>query len=100
MGAAPFTHHKTFAGNFFDPIGLFGGKNGFLGLGENQNEKRDREAAAAAAESNRSVPSVTAESEDDDPERLKRIGRAQLISSSARGVLSDAETSTRKLFGV
>lgn len=96
MGA-PFQNHKTFAANFFDPIGIFGGKKGFLGLGEDKNEKRDREAAAAAASQN--APSVMTES-GSDPEALKRIGRASLISSSPRGVLSQGETSSRKLFGV
>lgn len=34
-----------------------------------------------------------------DPEKVKRIGRTQLISSSSRGVLGNPETS-RKLLSV
>ena len=33
----------------------------------------------------------------EDPENKKRIGRSQLISSSARGVLGNANTSGKKL---
>lgn len=33
----------------------------------------------------------------EDPEKLKRVGRAQLISTSARGVLGNATTSGKQL---
>ena len=38
--------------------------------------------------------------DSEDPEALKRTGRASLITSSSRGVLTQGETSGRKLFGV
>lgn len=90
------SNHKTFFANFIDPVGFFGGRKGFLGLGEDKNAKADREA-----EAKKDAPISVREGEpDEDPERLKRIGRAQLVSSSSRGVLSEAETSSNKLFGV
>lgn len=46
------------------------------------------------------APDVTTGGDDEDQDRLKRVGRAQLITSSQRGVLTEAETSNRKLFGV
>lgn len=94
-----FSHHKTFYANVIDPGGFMGGgTKGFFAKTSDikaANEKRDAEEAAK----NRSTPSVYAD-EGDDPERLKRIGRAQLVTSSSRGVLTNADTSSRSLFGV
>lgn len=92
------SNHKTFVANFVDPAGFFGGKKGFLGLGENKNEARDRKAAADASR-NQGTPSVLP-ADQEETDRLKRIGRASLITSSSRGVLDNAGTSSRKLFGV
>lgn len=99
----------------FNPLGVvmnadgkwrkFGGSNGIFqnafnpmklgGLFEKKTEAKPDEKEAVQA------PSVReGEQADDDPERLKRVGRAQLVSSSSRGVLTEADTSNRKLFGV
>lgn len=96
MGAMPFTHHKTFIGNFIDPIGFFGGKKGFLGLGEDKNKANDRaQAAAEAAKGANTSEGIV----NQDPEALKRIGRASLITSSQRGVLGNPDTSKKNLWG-
>jgi len=42
-------------------------------------------------------PAAAAPSSTEDPEKLKRVGRAQLISSSARGVLGNPITGSKKL---
>lgn len=92
-----FTNHKTFVANLIDPVGFFGGKKGFLGLGEDKNKANDRKVAAEQAAQNVSVDSNIV---NQDPEALKRIGRASLITSSQRGVLGNPDTSNKKLFGV
>lgn len=94
------SNHKTFFANFIDPLGFFGGKKGFLGLGEDKNKVADREAADAAARAKAAQPPSVQGDGVVDEEALKRVGRAQLISSSPRGVLNNAETSNKKLFGV
>lgn len=42
-------------------------------------------------------PVVVQPPPSEDPEKVKRIGRSQLISTSSRGVLGNANTSNKKL---
>jgi len=73
---------------------LFGkqGIQGFFNFGKKGSKDQNQQQVNA--------PDVTSGGDDADQERLKRVGRAQLISSSQRGVLSNGETSNKKLFGV
>lgn len=82
-------NHDGFFKNLYDPLGIIPGKKGFLGLG---SEKKDAPPPI-------DTPKISS-GDDEDAQRLKRIGRAQLISSSQRGVLSEPNTSNKKLFGV
>lgn len=58
------------------------------------------QTAAVSSPSVRDASSDPNSDANQDPERLKRIGRASLITSSSRGVLDTGDTSNRKLFGV
>lgn len=43
------------------------------------------------------APSVPIQDSTDDPSRTKKVGRTNLISSSSRGVLGNANTTSKKL---
>jgi len=48
-------NHKTFYGNFIDPLGFFGGKDGFLGMDKQANK------AAAAVDTTQKIIESPAE---------------------------------------
>lgn len=90
------SYFKEVGKNFTFQGGARGVLDPFMITGRNKKyERKEGDGSAAPA-----APSVGEGGGDDDAERLKLIGRASLVTSSQRGVLSPAKTSNREMFGV
>ena len=99
MCQTPFTHHKTFAANFYDPLGFFGGKKGFMGLGENKNEKRDREAAyQEALKASRETPKQAEEPISNVQNRASTVKKKQITNTLLTSEEDSVAASGPKLY--